>query len=316
VALLPNVNNVTVPTSSFTLPSFAKINWSLEILGRRPDGYHQIRTLLQTISLHDDLTFSPDESLSLSCDDPSIPLGDENLIIRAARLLRSKCGNVAGARIHLEKRIPAQGGLGGGSSNAAIALLGLNRLWKLNIAPDELHEIAAELGADVPFFLAGGCVLAEGIGTDLIKVEDGKTHQLIIVTPNATISTAAAYAALKAPALTTFGDDTILSSSRAEADLEISRLCMSRNDFETVVFELEPEIERSKQALLNAGATSALLAGSGSSVFGIFESKEKQERAVRDMKAEPGWRVFPAVTVSRSEYRQALGSWRSPLSHS
>lgn len=307
-------NNLAVPSPSFTLPSFAKINWSLQILGRRPDGYHEIRTFLQTVSLHDELTFSPHEPNSesseivLSCDDSSIPTGNENLIVRAASLLSERAGNNQGAKIHLRKRIPARGGLGGGSSNAAVALLGLTRLWKLNIARRELQQLSAGLGADVPFFLLGGCVLAEGIGTKLTEVNDTQSQHLIIITPQATVSTAAAYAALNAPALTTFSDDTILSSSRAEADLEHSRLCTPRNDFETVIFKSEPEIERAKNALLGAGAASALLAGSGSSVFGIFESNQEQERAVREMKAEPGWRVFPAVTVSRSEYLQALGS--------
>jgi 4-diphosphocytidyl-2-C-methyl-D-erythritol kinase len=298
-----------VPTTPFTLPSFAKINWSLEILGRRVDGYHEIRTLLQTISLHDELTFTSTESseIALSCDDPRIPLGEENLILRAANRLRTRSGTAAGANVHLRKRIPAQGGLGGGSSNAAVALLGLARLWNLEIAREELLEMSAELGADVPFFLVGGCVLAEGIGTDLTEAIDQQKQQLIVITPNATVSTASAYAALKAPALTTLSDDTILSSSRAEANLQLSSLCTPRNDFERVIFESEPEIERAQEALLKAGAISSLLAGSGSSVFGIFESKEEQERAVREMKAEPGWRVFPAVTVSRSEYSQALG---------
>lgn len=294
----------------FTLPSFAKINWSLEIPGRRPDGYHEIRTLLQTVSLRDELTFSANESTEvvLSCDDPNIPLGEENLIIRAASRLRVKWGIKSGADIHLQKRIPPKAGLGGGSSNAAVALLGLARLWNLEVSESELALIAAGLGADVPFFLVGGCVLATGIGTELTAVNDSDTRHLIIITPNATVSTAAAYAALKAPALTTLSDDTILSSSRAEADLEFSSLCTPRNDFERVIFESEPEIERARNALLHAGAVSSLLAGSGSSVFGIFESKEEQERAVRDMKAEAGWRVFPVVTVSRSEYLQALGS--------
>jgi len=294
---------------SFTLPSFAKINWSLEILGRRADGYHEIRTLLQTVSLHDDLTFSPNESgeISLSCDDASIPIGSENLILRAATLLRESAGTTTGAKIDLRKRIPAKGGLGGGSSNAAVALLGLARLWKIDLSSNKLQQMSSKLGADVPFFLVGGCVLAEGIGTDLTELKDVQSQHLIIVTPNASVSTNDAYSALKAPALTTLATDTILSSSRAEADPELSRLCTPRNDFESVIFESEPEIERVKDELLHAGAVSSLLAGSGSSVFGIFESKEEQERAVREMKAEPGWRVFPAVTVSRSEYLQALG---------
>jgi len=302
----------------FTLHSFAKINWSLEILGRRADGYHEVRTLLQTISLHDELYFSPGtySEVLLSCSDPAIPLGDENLILRAAKLLRDRFKITDGAHIHLEKLIPAQGGLGGASSNAAIGLLGLSHLWKIDVLTDELHDLASCLGADVPFFLIGGRALAGGTGTQVRTADDSELAYLVIVTPNARVSTAAAYAALQAPALTTSSDATILSISRAEADLEVSRLCTLRNDFERLVFESEPEIERAKTSLVDVGATSSLLSGSGSSVFGVFESKLEQERAVRELKAEPGWRIFPAVTVSRNEYLQALGACGLSLSRS
>ncbi len=297
-------------TPTFTLPSFAKINWSLRILGRRADGYHEVRTLLQTISLQDEIHFSPRETqnIALTCNDPEIPLDDRNLIVRAANALSDHYGVTAGASIHLEKRIPAKGGLGGGSSNAAIALLGLAQLWNLPVKRNELREVGAHLGADVPFFFVGGCALATGTGTYIEAVPDERHKYLVIVTPTATVATGKAYEALKAPALTTSEEASILSSSRAPVDLEDSRLWSPRNDFEETIFAAEPEIERATKALLEVGAGSPLLAGSGSSVFGIFESKEEQERAVREMEAETGWRVFPAVTVSRDEYLRALGT--------
>jgi 4-diphosphocytidyl-2-C-methyl-D-erythritol kinase len=195
-------------------------------------------------------------------------------------------------------------------------LIGLGHWWNLDVEMKELVKLAASLGADVPFFLAGGRALAGGTGTEVRPVSDEEAKCLVVITPNATVSTAAAYGALNAPALTTSSEATILSISRAEADLEVSRLCTPRNDFEKVILESEPEIKRAKTCLLDVGAASSLLAGSGSSVFGIFDSTEEQERAIRELKAEPGWRIFPAVTVSRNEYLQALGACGSSLSRS
>jgi 4-diphosphocytidyl-2-C-methyl-D-erythritol kinase len=305
-----------VSTPAFTVPSFAKINWSLRILGRRADGYHEVQTLLQTVSLRDELHFDSrsDSSVVVSCNDPLIPVDDSNLIIRAAHALRHHFQINRGANIRLEKRIPAKGGLGGASSNAAVALLALAQLWNLPITLTELLAIAAPLGSDVPFYLIGGCALATGTGTDLTSIPDhnGANTRLVIATPRATVATFDAYRALKAPALTSTSADSILFSSRAD---DILRADPSKlyNDFESVIFQAEPEIERVKNALNEAGAVGSLLAGSGSSVFGIFENEFSQARAAREMQSEIGWRIFPAVTISRQEYLQALGPCGSPL---
>src|SRR5262249_32579219 len=150
-----------VTSSGFTLPSFAKINWSLRILGLRPDGYHEVRTVLQTISLHDEISFTPrnDGQIVLSCDEPEIPTDSRNLIVLAARRLQKTKAVAQGATLRLTKRIPAKAGLGGGSSNAAVALLGLAHLWGLGCRHSELVDIAVGIGADVPFFLVGGQAL-------------------------------------------------------------------------------------------------------------------------------------------------------------
>lgn len=292
---------------SLRLPSFAKVNWSLQILGKRPDGYHEIQTILQTISLHDDLIFERGESdgITLSCDDPEIPTGNENLVFRAAQTLAARFSVSDSVHIHLVKRIPTRGGLGGGSSNAAVTLLALTRLWKLDVSTDQLAVIASSLGADVPFFLRGGCALATGIGTDLSSLPDDKDKHLIVIHPQASISTADAYEALNAPALTSNNPIPILSGSFEEATPQDS-LRVLRNDFEPAIFDMEPEIERAKLALLQAGAQSALLAGSGSSVFGIFVDRAAQQRALNEIQLEVGWRVFDCVTVSRIEYFRAL----------
>jgi 4-diphosphocytidyl-2-C-methyl-D-erythritol kinase len=149
---------------SLSLPSFAKINWNLRILGKRPDNLHEIQTTLQTISLHDRLNFelSDDQEIALTCSEAEIPSDDRNLVVRAAHALRDRYSIRKGARVHLQKSIPAEAGLGGGSSNAAVALLALGHLWQIDAKANDLLAIAASVGADVPFFLFGGSMLGTG----------------------------------------------------------------------------------------------------------------------------------------------------------
>lgn len=288
------------------LPSFAKINWTLRVVGKRPDGYHEVVTLMQSVSLCDELIFEAreDNEISLSCNDPSIPTDNSNLVVRAARALSDRHG----AAIKLIKKIPAKGGLGGGSSNAAIALLALNRLWRVGLSASDLGQIGSRLGADVPFFFTGGTALAKGIGTELKTVSDFPKQHLIIITPNASVSTATAYASLDARSLTTPDSVSILSSSFAKPFSGDSSQWPLANDFEGVIFEIEPEIRRAKLALLDAGARAALLAGSGSSVFGIFADEAARDRALEHVRCEAGWRVFACHTLSRSEYCQAIST--------
>ena len=302
-------------TTAVTVPSFAKINWFLDVLGKRPDGYHEVVTVLQTISLQDELTFElrEDGPLNLSCDDPTIPVDQTNLVMRAALYLQQSFQGSFGGEIHLRKRIPAQGGLGGGSSNAAIALMVLKKLWKgMDFGIEEVLD-PATFGADVPFFLVGGRCKATGTGTTLTPMLDGPKQHLIIVTPNARVSTPKAYASLNAGSLTTSNSASILSSSLADLNSADSRQWPLRNDFERVIFEIEPEIGRAKKALLEAGARGALLAGSGSSVFGVFDSEAARDRGVDNLRSEAGWKVFSCETISRDEYFRAMNSSGFPL---
>ena len=304
---------------ALSLPSFAKINWTLQILGKRPDGYHEVRTILQTISLHDDLHFkvSGDGVITLSCNDSNIPTDNENLIMRAAYALKDRYNINKGVHIRLEKRIPAQAGLGGASSNAAVSLLALAQVWKIEVTAPELLEIATNLGADVPFFLGGGCALATGIGATISPLPDSEVQHLVVITPKAGVATAKAYAAISSTTLTTMNTDPILSRSHEEANSRHSVPWSPHgdliNDFESVIFDIEPEIRRTKETVLKAGALGALLAGSGSSVFGIFADYEAQQRAVNEIKMEAGWRIFPCVTVSRNEYFRAIASGGIPV---
>jgi 4-diphosphocytidyl-2-C-methyl-D-erythritol kinase len=297
-------------TSELTLPSFGKINWSLHVLGKRPDGYHEVVTFLQTISLCDEIQLVPrdDQQLTLICNDQSIPTDKTNLCIRAARLLTERYHCHQGVDIRLNKKIPAGAGLGGASSNAAVTLLGLANIWELDVSPAQLVEMGAELGADVPFFFFGGRALATGTGTEIKPVTDVRKISLVVVTPKVVVATHKAYAALKAAALTRDYSAPILASSRDEAFLSKSDQWPLHNDFEDVIFEIEPEIRRVQNALLDSGARRVLLAGSGSSVFGIFDSAEAQHRALEEIEAEAGWRIFACDSLSRDEYLRALGS--------
>jgi 4-diphosphocytidyl-2-C-methyl-D-erythritol kinase len=295
---------------ALTLPAFAKINWSLRVIGRRPDGYHEIDTLLQTISLCDTIgiTATEENRIVLSCDDRSLPADERNLVWRAAAALQVRCATKRGARIHLEKRIPVHAGLGGGSSDAAVALLGLTYLWNASINEDELLELAAGLGADVPFFLYGGTACGTGKGSDITPLHDAVDKFLLVIKPNANISTSRAYEALNAAALTTSNAKTILSTSQRSSVPDILSSEALLNDFEAVVLQLEPEIERAKGVLMKAGAQAALLAGSGAAVFGVFDNKDAQERAIQSIELETGWRVFPCSTVGRKRYETAMGA--------
>ena len=302
-------------TTVFKLPSFAKINWFLRILGKRPDGYHEIVTLLQTVSLRDDLAFAvrDDDEIVLYCDDSSVPTDETNLIVKAARGLRKRIGSSLGADITLTKRIPAQGGLGGASSNAAVTLLALNAMWEGGLSSDDLRLIARGLGADVPYFFLGGRCVAIGTGTTVKALDDPRKHHLIVVTPAAKVSTANAYSSLNAASLTTSESASILSSSLADLFSARNGQWPMRNDFEGVIFEIEPEIERVTVALLETGARGALLAGSGSSVFGVFDDEVARQHALDNLRCEAGWKVFSCETLSRDEYFEALNSSGFPL---
>jgi 4-diphosphocytidyl-2-C-methyl-D-erythritol kinase len=290
----------------FTLPSYAKINWTLHVLGKRDDGFHELCTLFQTVSLSDRLTFDEGDEITVTCDDPSIAAGDANLCVKAAKALKNRYDVDKGAAIHLQKRIPSPGGLGGGSSNAAVTLIGLRRLWQLDVSDDDLNVIASELGSDVPYFLTGGTALGTGRGELIEPVSDRNERHMLIVTPAVSVSTPDAFARLAAPSLTIADSNRILRVCRLEAETLDPRHSVLINDLEASVFSAYPEIRRAKQALLDLGAVNAAMSGSGASVFAIFEKQETRQAAQEALELESSWRKFAVATISRSEYREAL----------
>lgn len=294
-------------SAPFTLPSFAKINLHLEIVGRRPDGYHELCTIFQTVSLLDEIQFAPAARLSLTCDVKAVPTNEQNLIIMAARRLRERFRISAGARIQLTKRIPAPGGLGGGSSNAAVALLGLVKLWGIRLYSTDLVELAGKIGADVPFFFCGGTALGLGRGTEIVPLPDRDLRYLLIVTPDIAVSTPSAFADVNARNLTTENPNRILQICRFEAKMRDLRIPDFRNDLEKVTVAKYPEVAEVKQKLLELGSRQALMSGSGASVFGIFEKEETRQAAMKALDERVNWRKFAVATVSREQYRKALG---------
>lgn len=301
--------------TALNLPCFAKINRSLYILGKREDGYHELRTIFQTISVHDQLILirRDDDQIRISSNEQSVPVDETNLVFRAAMALRERAESRLGVDVAILKRIPIKAGLGGASSNAAVALIGLNLLWGMKLARQDLQLLGSRLGADVPFFFLGGAAFGEGTGTTLSPLLDSPKQRLIIVTPKASVATADAYKALKAASLTSSNSPSILTSSFAEPLLKDCDQWPLHNDFEAVIFEIEPEIERAKKALLEAGARGALLTGSGSSVFGLFDDEASRQRALSNIKIESGWRVSSCSTLSRSEYFAVMDSAGVPL---
>ena len=292
--------------AGFALPSFAKINLHLQVIGRRVDGFHDLCTVFQTISLDDTLTVSPGSSIALTCGENTIPAGRENLIVRAAHALQEKCGVSRGAKIHLEKRIPAPGGLGGGSSNAATALLALRKLWDLDMTTEELHGVASTLGSDVPFFLYGGTALGMGRGEIVEPIEDFRAEFMLVVAPDTAVATREAFKRLNTRALTKQESKRKLQICRFDLESADFRYTSFKNDFETTVFAAYPEVERVKNTLLDLKADRAMLSGSGGSVFAIFDREETRQAAMKALDREVNWRKFAVATISRDGYREAL----------
>ncbi len=262
----------------------AKINWFLEITGKRPDGYHSLSTLFQTISLADTLTFTPAARLTLHCSEPSLPTDETNLVMRAARRLQETLGVTRGARMTLRKRIPMGAGLGGGSSDAAAALLALPRLWKRRVSTNDVERIAVGLGADVPFFLRKGLCQAKGIGEKLEAQPPLRKTWMVLTYPGFGVATREAYARVRLPWKTP--RRLVLGRFMSDHEKGGSMGVHLFNRFEELVFPDHPALPKIKQAMIAAGASTALMSGSGSSVFGIVPSLGAGRRALKVLSRE------------------------------
>lgn len=286
------------PPAAVTVRAFAKINLDLRVLGLLPDGYHDVRTVLQSVRLHDTLTFTPRRGrFVIACDVPGVPLDGRNLVWKAAALLdhavRRRAGEPAGVHVAIAKRIPAEAGLGGGSSDAAATLLALTRLWKLDLDLPSLIRLGARLGADVPFFLAGGTVLGAGRGDDISPLAEPPRVPIVIVKPPFGVSTPEAYR--------WFDEDGPARASRARRRLPSTWPAWAaavRNDLEAPVARRHPAIRRVVRKLGALGAAYAAMSGSGSAVFGIFDDPDAAQAAQAAL-ARRGWQAWHTQTLSR-----------------
>ena len=273
--------------------AFAKINLSLRINSLRPDGYHDLTTTYQTIALHDTLTFAPSRgAFELRCSDPSCPADSSNLVWRAAEAVwraAGRRGELGGVRVRLHKRIPQQAGLGGGSSDAAAAIRGLTSFWKVRMSRRRATEIAASLGADVPFFLHGGTAVGRGRGDRVRLLTDRPGLWVVLLTPGFGVSTRDAYG---------WWDQDCAGSK----DREPASRRESVNDLERPVAVRRPEISRLVRGLAGVGARQAAMSGSGSTVFGLFASSAAARLAARTLSGG-STRAMMTRTLDRARFQ-------------
>jgi 4-diphosphocytidyl-2-C-methyl-D-erythritol kinase len=287
------------------LRALAKINLDLRVLGKRPDGFHELRTIFQTISLADtlEIAFTPARKTAIELTD-ALNIAD-NLVLRAARMVMDALRATGKIEMRLTKRIPMGAGLGGGSSDAAAVLLALPALAGRALPLPKLSNIAEQLGSDVPFFLLGGTAAGIGRGSELFPLPDSPPQSGLLVAPGIHVNTAQAYRDLSPRLTTELQQNKIFSFQSLTWDT--GALTSARNDFEAVVFEQHPKLATLKRRLVRAGATAAMMSGSGSALYGLFRDRNAIFRAIESLGEETTFRIS---LVGRKRYR-AL--WRRAM---
>jgi len=295
------------------LRAHAKVNLALEVLGLREDGYHELRTLFQTISLHDDITLRPQgKGVTIRCDHPAVPTDETNLAVRAARDLQRFARMTQGVEITLKKRIPVAGGLGGGSSDAAAVLMGLDRLWRLGLGAAGLLPLARRLGADVPYFLIGGTALGLARGDEVYPLWRQVRGQVVIVDAERPLSTAAVFRRLDASLTPRDGANRIFRFISSDLAGHGTAFPILSNDLERPALEEAPELAARvgliRGILIREGALMASLSGSGASYFGLFDDPERARKAQSRLVAR-GVKALRGRTLSFDQYRRL---WAQP----
>jgi 4-diphosphocytidyl-2-C-methyl-D-erythritol kinase len=257
----------------------AKINLTLDVLYKRPDGYHEVEMVMQTVDLSDHLTFTPweEDEIVLSCTVPYIPLDNRNLVYQAAKLVKETFGVKKGIRIHIDKRIPVAAGLAGGSSDAAATLRGLNRVWNLGQSLDDLAKLGAKIGSDVPFCIYGGTAIARGRGEVIEHLPKVAPTWVVLVKPPIAVSTADVYGRLRVEEIEKHPDTQAMVEALQTGDVRVIADHLG-NVLEQVTYAMYPEVERLKSQLLKFGAVGALMSGSGPTVFALADKEQKATR--------------------------------------
>ncbi|HEY4543265.1 MAG TPA: 4-(cytidine 5'-diphospho)-2-C-methyl-D-erythritol kinase [Tissierellaceae bacterium] len=263
---------------NIAINSYAKINLALDIIGKREDGYHEIKTIMQSIDLKDKLLIEniDKNEIIVNCNHPGVPLDENNLVYKSWEIMKETAKVEKGIKVTIDKNIPMGAGLAGGSSNAGAVLKGLNELWDVGLTKEELIDLGKGIGADVPFTILGGTALAEGVGEKLTSLKSFRNKHVLICNPGIEISSKYAYSILK------IDDERVdvekIIKAMENEDLELIGK-LSRNKMEDEIFKKYEIIERIKLDLINSNAKVSLMSGSGSSVFGIFEDEESMNKA-------------------------------------
>jgi 4-diphosphocytidyl-2-C-methyl-D-erythritol kinase len=260
----------------------AKINLGLDVLFRRPDGYHEVDMIMLSIGLADELEFEPGPIIELTCNHPNLPVNEENLIWKAVRLIQAEFGIINGIKIKLNKKIPVAAGLAGGSTDAAATLIGLNRLWNLHLTQAQLMTLGLKIGADVPFCILQGTARAEGIGEKLTKIDSCLHGTMLLVTPNIAVATPEVYRRLQLSQIHHHPQiDLIIDALRNN---NLNQLCAAwGNVLETAVLSCYPEVKWLKELFAQCGVVASLMSGSGPSVFGLNPTMEQVALIVRQL---------------------------------
>lgn len=290
----PSRKGIVILMDRCRIKAYAKINLGLDVLKKLPNGYHQVKMIMQTIDLWDELTLEIKEGPSvLTTDSAELPVSEDNLILKAARLMEETGSlNGRGVRIHLRKNIPIAAGMAGGSADAAAAMKGINLLFGLNIPDRELMRLAVSIGADVPYCILGGTALAEGIGEELTPLSPAPPCRILVAKPNVSVSTKYVYEHLDSMTLTSHPDIDGMVSAIESGSLQgiVSRM---GNVLESVTIPAYPAVAAIKRRMIELGAAGSLMSGSGPTVFGVFTEEDTAERAYTLLKKErPAEQIF------------------------
>ena len=267
------------------LQAFAKINLGLDVLGKREDGYHEVRMIMQTIRMYDqlDMRKSVEPGIHLTTNKKYIPVDENNLVWRAAKLMMDTCGIIEGVSIHLHKVIPVAAGMAGGSSDAAATLVGMNRLFHCGLSKEKLMELGVQIGADVPYCVLRGTALAEGIGEKLTVLPPMPDCWILIGKPGISVSTKYVYTTLDLNTDTVHPDIDGMKKALEDGNLYGITERMG-NVLQDVTIPAYPEVERIKEQMKTLGAVNAMMSGSGRTVFGIFDNEEKAQEACQKLR--------------------------------
>ena len=295
----PSLRSTVLP-ASITISAPAKINLVLRILDRRPDGYHNLWSLMQTVQLEDALELSLSDNhstITLRCDEPSLKTDASNLVYRAAAAVLEGAGRTVGLDIVLAKRIPMGAGLGGGSSDAAATIMGLNRLLNLGWSTEKMAHLGQTLGSDVPFFFSAPSAIVEGRGEKVVPVQIKGSRWIMLVNPGFPIETKWAYQQLSVSRTGVQPLSDVHARLRKACALSWEEVFQAaQNDFEATVFKAHPILYKIKRKLLAGGAETALLSGSGATVFGVFRDETTARQAEIDFRTEPHLKVYTVST--------------------